>query len=300
MRRVLLRCLHVLVVAGVTVMGGARPAAAIAYGDDVPEGRYPFSVRLTMTGLPTGDGGTRDSSCSGALIAPRWVITAGHCFRDGDGRHVSRTVARSTTATVGRTDLRGTAGRQIDVIGVHQAESGDVALAELETAVTGIEPLRMATSPPAAGEKVRLTGYGRTEDTDVETSPRLQTGVFIVDGVGASVLEVSGSAPRPDTSACPHDSGGPYFRERPDGAPELVAVVSTGPECPHTGADLGARTDGLAAWITGTMDSGRNGGRFLLPAALVLVVAGALAVAVIIRRSGRARSAGAATRLPSR
>ena len=63
----------------------------------------------------------------------------------------------------------------------------------------------------------------------------------------------SGARPAGDTSACPHDSGGPYFREGKDGTATLLAVVSTGPLCPHPGADSAARTDQLAGWISGTM-----------------------------------------------
>ncbi|MEU8662925.1 S1 family peptidase [Actinoplanes philippinensis] len=285
MRHGVSRFFGFLMVVAIVLAGGARPAAAIAYGDDVPDGDYPFSVRLTMTGLPDGDGGTRDSSCSGALIAPRWVITAGHCFRDDEGQHVSRTVARSTTAVVGRTDLRKRAGHEIEVIGVRQAGTGDVALAELKTAVTDVWPLRIATGPPVPGERIRLTGYGRTEDTGDDGSVRLQTGLFTVDSIGDSLMEVSGVAPRRDTSACPHDSGGPYFRELADGTPELVALVSTGPQCPHTGADLGARTDGLVTWIAGEMNSDGNAVPPLVPVA-VLLAGGVLAV-FLLRRARR-------------
>ncbi|WP_239174873.1 S1 family peptidase [Actinoplanes cyaneus] len=274
------------------VLAGAQPAEAIAYGEDAPDGDYAFSARLTMTGIPTEDHGSRDSWCSGALIAPTWVITAGHCFRDANGKRVSRTVAAETTATIGRTDLGGDGGHEVRVTGVRQSETADVALAELAEPITDITPLEVGTGAPEPGEKVRLTGYGLS-GAGTSTPDRLQTGRFVIDRVGDAVLEISGRAPQRDTSACPHDSGGPYFRESP---PTLVAVVSSGPTCPHEGADLSARTDNLAAWITETTDArpGFLGGvptRVAVGAALLAV----LIAAVLLARSQR-RGAGAGRR----
>lgn len=232
----------------------ARPAGAIAYGVDVPDGGYRFSVLLTMTGLPVAGGGTRDSSCSGALIAPRWVITAGHCFRDAGGERVSRTVAERTTAVVGRADLGSSDGHEVEVVAAHQADGADVALAELADEVTDIAPIRVATTPPVAGETLRLTGFGLVTDGG-PTAPagRLQTGQFTVGTVGDTLIETFGRAPRKNTSPCPHDSGGPYFRKAPGGGFVLVGVVSKGPGCPHAGPDLSARTDNLGDWIADTM-----------------------------------------------
>jgi hypothetical protein len=266
-----------LIVLAVTVAPfAARPASAIAYGENAPDGDYRFSVRLTMTGIPTADHGTRDSWCSGALIAPRWVITAGHCFRDADDQRVSRPVARRTTATVGRTDLGRPGGHVVDVVAVRQSTTADISLAELRTPITDIEPLRVGDTPPVAGETVRLTGYGLA-DSGSTTPKRLQTGEFVVDQVHHSTLDISGRAPRQDTSACPHDSGGPYFQERPHGTPTLVGVVSTGPSCPHEGPDFSARTDNVATWITETIDAPR-GGFLTLPGVRV----GAAAVGVAL------------------
>ena len=281
------RACLVTTAAALAVLGSGAPASAIANGDPVASGQYAFTARLTMTGIPTGDGGARDSWCSGALIAPRWVITAGHCFRDSDGTRVSRTVAASTVVTIGRTDLTGSKGQQAGIAAVRQSPETDVALVELDREVTGITPLAISRTPPAPGETVRLTGFGLTSP-DGTAPKRLQTGRFVVDSAGPALISLSGQSPRADTSACLHDSGGPYFQESGD-TPELVAVVSSGPTCPHEGADQGARVDAIAGWITTTM----NGTESFAGAAAVVAVAllTIVAVAVPVTRRRRSRRA---------
>ncbi|BCJ48280.1 esterase [Actinoplanes ianthinogenes] len=286
----MLRPLLSLLTMVLVVLAGAQPAHAIAYGEDAAEGAWSFSARLTMTGIPTEDHGSRDSWCSGALIAPRWVITAGHCFRDAGGERVGRTVAERTTAVVG--------GHEVDVAGVRQAETADVALAELAEAITDVAPLTVGDTPPRPGEEVRLTGYGLAGAGD-RNPDRLQTGTFVVDRVGDAVVEVSGRRPHRYTSACPHDSGGPYFRTDP---PTLVAVVSSGPSCPHEGADLSARTDNLAGWIADTA-GGRGGpldGAWAQPAGVVaLLVAAAAGALLWTRRPAKASAAAVAAARPA-
>jgi len=267
------------------------PASAIAFGADAADGEYEFSARLTMTGLPTAGGGTRNSWCSGALIAPRWVITAGHCFRDAGGRRVSRPVARRTVATVGRTDLGRRGGSAAEVVAVHQSETADVALAELGEAISGVTPLRVGATPPAEGEVLRLTGYGLTSGDESARTDRLQTGQFTVGDVSDTLIETSGREPRGDTSPCRHDSGGPYFREPPEGPAVLVAVVSTGPGCPHRGPDLSARTDNLAGWIADTVGPAAGPSRWI-PAGVgaglvVLLLAVGLGVVLAVLRQRR-------------
>lgn len=232
------------------LLSTAGPAAAVANGEPVPDGKYRFSVKLTMTGIPTADGGRRNSACSGALVAPRWVITAGHCFRDFNGVRQEHPVADLTVASIGRTDLTAAGGHDIKIVGVRQSPTADVSLAELETPVYDVRPIRLGRRAPEIGAVVRVTGFGSTTSVNPAPVTWLRTGQLTVVSLSDSVTGLHGYAPQPDTTPCPYDSGAPYFIEHAERPPVLVAVVSNGPSCPHTAVENGARTDNIAAWIT--------------------------------------------------
>lgn len=257
-RRSIVRWVALLVVPLAALGAGivtATNANAIANGDVVPEGKYRFSVKLTMTGIPTADGGRRNSACSGSLIAKQWVLTAGHCFRTFDGTRVEFPVADLTTATVGRADLNGTNGVVRTVVAVRQSPTNDVALAKLDQPVEGIRPIDIARSAPLLGQRIRLTGYGSTQSTAPAPSDVLRTGELTVTEIGASTYLMTGYAPQPNTTPCPYDSGGPYFVQSHRYAPAVVAVVSNGPSCPHTANETAARVDNIRDWIYPIIDA---------------------------------------------
>jgi secreted trypsin-like serine protease len=232
------------------VLTGSGPANAVANGSPVPDGQYPFSTKLTMTGIPRADGTTYDSACSAALIAPQWIITAGHCFHDTGGNRVSGATPYATTATVGRTDLtQTTVGYDVAVTQVLQASRVDIALGKLATPVTTIAPLPLSTVAPKTGAILRITGWGATGSVNPTQVTRLQTGQVKIKRVSGTTVLVVGYAPSSTTSACLWDSGAPYFSEAANGAVALVSVEIDGPACPHSQEETTGGINRIADWI---------------------------------------------------
>ena len=227
----------------------AAPANAIANGTPVPEGKYRFSVKLTMTDIPRPDGSHYNSACSAALIADRWIITAGHCFHDAFRNRVSGLVPYATTATVGRADIAGTGGHVANVVWVQQAPNTDIAVAELDRSIEDVTPIALSTSKPKVGQVLRITGWGATNSDNPVPSTHLMTGQVKVSSFTDSTVGVHGFKPLPTTSACPYDSGAPYFLEREHHAPLLVGVESDGPDCPHDQEETTSRVDNIVNWI---------------------------------------------------
>jgi secreted trypsin-like serine protease len=231
----------------------ATPANAIANGNPVPEGRYRFSVKLTMTDIPRPDGTHYNSACSAALIAQRWIITAGHCFHDVDRNRVSGPVPYPTTATVGTVDTTGGRGHTVKVVRVEQSPATDIAVALLDKPIRDVNPIDVSTRAPTVGQVLRITGFGATDSVDPMPSTRLRTGQVKVSSFTGSTIGVRGFKPLPTTSACLYDSGAPYFLERDHRAPLLVAVEQDGPDCPHDQEETTSRVDTIADWIRHTI-----------------------------------------------
>jgi hypothetical protein len=235
------------------VLAGSTPAFAVADGEPVAEGHYRFATKLRMTDIPRPDGTTYNSGCSAALIAPRWIITAGHCFHDVNRVPVSGPVPYATTATIGRTDDADTNGHVVSVIEDYQAPAGDIAIAKLDRPVLDIVPVALPHRPPAVDDILRLTGWGSLDDVNPKQATHLQTGQVKVTSVADTVVGVTGYKPKPTTSGCLYDSGAPYFAEAPHRLPRLVSLDSNGPACPHALEEITARVDPVTPWILRTM-----------------------------------------------
>ncbi|MCR6486584.1 ricin-type beta-trefoil lectin domain protein [Amycolatopsis sp. OK19-0408] len=173
----------------------ATPAAAITGGSQAADGTYTFVAKVTSAGR----------ACTGALVAPQWVLTASSCFADP-------AQPGTATATVG--------GRTAKITTLVPRADRNLALAQLDAPVFTVAPVALATSPVQTGETLRIAGYGRTATTWVPD--KLSTANFTVQSSTTTTLAITAA----DATTCKGDAGGPALRET-GGVTELVAVNAT-------------------------------------------------------------------------
>jgi hypothetical protein len=220
----------------------AVPASALG-GDPVTDAAYAFVAKVSVGEAPSGAG------CTGALVAPQWVLTALDCFA-ADAPITLGAPHTSTIVTVGRPDLTGTGGQVSPVVQlVPYAERG-VVLAKLATPVTGIAPVPLASTAPAADDRISAAGFGRTATEWVPD--KLHVGAFTVNSLDADTMTITGATA--DAAICRGDAGGPAVRSTGSGL-ELVGLHyhSFQGGCMNetvTRRDaVEIRTDNLVGWI---------------------------------------------------
>ncbi|HET6707403.1 trypsin-like serine protease, partial [Amycolatopsis sp.] len=233
----------VSVVAAVAAgMVTATTAGAVSGGTAVADGADPFAARIVADDGAAG--------CSGALVAPDWVITAKRCFGENVVEGPPPRPARVSLGPKVPAPNPGDILVLPTVTRLVPHPDRDVVLALLarRPGSPAVPAVPIATGAPAAGEQLRVAGFGRTATEWVPG--RLTTAPSAVQGVTAASVDfaVAGGDP------CKGDAGAPVLRER-GGQAELVAVTSTSwqrgclAETGTRGGATATRVDDLGAWI---------------------------------------------------
>jgi uncharacterized protein (TIGR03382 family) len=224
---------------------------AIVGGSDVPPGKWPDTVAvLGETGV-----------CSGTLIAPDVVLTAGHCAD-----------ITPSTVVANTTDYSQAGGAKVKVARTAAYPDWDttydVSLVILAQPINSVMPRAIGTSCSfqdfQPDTQVRLVGFGATDVQGVGSNTSLKEAMTTVidpsctGGYGCNTMVAPGgefvAGGTGSADSCFGDSGGPVYLETSRG-PIVIGAVSRGVNNAATPCGAGGiyvRTDKVAAWIEET------------------------------------------------
>jgi trypsin len=254
--------------------GLTTPAHAIVNGQDASPGEYPFIAKITIDGA---------FSCTGTLVTPKHVVSAGHCTSLVPGGVANVPIGQPgqlIEVNVGAyrapfDDGESFRGTKVSVapqyLGVNSVRD-DVSVIELDR-TSSAPTVKIANAAErslwAAGKTATIAGFGVTEsggdtpdvlqeatvpirtDADAaEAYPYLVGGVDPLFGGFEPESQLAAGDGRADT--CQGDSGGPLLVPASDGKWRLAGDTSYGVGCAdpdYPGIYGRVADDYLRTWI---------------------------------------------------
>jgi secreted trypsin-like serine protease len=250
------------IVVAVSLCAGAAPAGAVVGGTPVPDGQMRYVANIAIGG---------SFGCTGTLIAPTWVLTAGHCgsltgalsgglVPSPLGLPASAYDVKLDSVHADGTGAEDHAVKQVIVDSDYIVTNGagnDVTLLELDSA-SRVPPMRIAALGERAiwvpGVLATVAGFGLTAQDAQQSPDRMQmaqvpiqsddacgkaypnglTGTTAGGSFDARTMLCAGY-PQGGTDTCQGDSGGPLLAPAAGGTLRLVGATSFGDGCAQPG-----------------------------------------------------------------
>ena len=258
----------------------AGPAAAaprahqsIINGKPAPIAEYPF-LAFVQAREDLGRQGELVYSCTGTVIAPRVVLSAGHCVEDvergvltpaGDFEVVTGVANPNQVGATRSSVVRAIPYPSFELTRAH----GDAGLLILKDPVPD-PPLALAGPADAAllnaGTPLRIAGWGLTDIEGESASPEFRAGTTMVQASDvcrrkarryykrfSPELQLCAiDQPTHTFDICHGDSGGPALATRPDGTTVEVGITSLSDGgCDPSKPAFFTRVDQISAWAAG-------------------------------------------------
>jgi secreted trypsin-like serine protease len=244
-----------------------KATASVIGGHDTTTADFPSLAFIE--GLQATDG----YACSGSVVAPRVILTAGHCVEDLESS--SLVEPGLVHVATGVSNLRHIPKDKISdvervLVYPHFDPSelhGDAGLLILKAPTTA-PPITLATAADAAlyepGTKLTIAGWGLDErgaeeipdqlhaaTVPVEESSRCEKGIRrIYTFLDPSLQVCTIDAPQFKITPCHGDSGGPAIATEADGSRVEVGVTSMGDAtCRPTSPAVYTRVDQISGWV---------------------------------------------------